>query len=509
MQAAETITIPKEEYLGLQGEKNDLQDKVVQLKHQLDQLLRLLYGRKSEGFVPAAPSDSKQLLLDFGGEAPSEQLEQTLGQLVEAYGRKDPEAAKATEHKGRLPLPAHLPRKVEVIEPLEDTSDMVCIGEDVTEILEFTASKLWVRRIVRPRYARKAGTEGQGQVVQAPAKEMPLGRCKAGVSLVAHILLSKYAEHLPLHRLIGRFARSGIKIPASTIGHWAKTGIDLLTVLYQFYERQVFRSDYLQMDETTIKVLEEGKGKCHLGYFWAVFDPVAKLPFFYYHPGRDQKAPKKLLERFAGTLQCDGYGVYETLKNQGMPIRLMNCMAHIRREFFEAKNNDEKRASEALNLIKLLYAIERSAREQQLDAGQRLELRSKDSKVVFDALKNWLDLNCKQVTPKSPIGQAIAYALNRWDNMGPMFSDGNIEIDNNLIENTIRPIAIGRKNYLFAGSHESAQRSAMIYTFFSACKNHGIDPEVWLIDVLNRINDTKITELETLLPHNWAKKTEI
>lgn len=499
MQTAETVTISKAEYEGL-----------IAKSYQLAQLQRLLFGRKSERFVPAQTIDLQQLMLDFGGEQVAVELEQTVGQLVAAHERKHPAEAKKNEHKGRMPIPEHLERREEIIEPDEDVSDMTCIGEDVTEILELDLGKIWVRRIVRPRYARREENtaEGQSPIVQAPAKAMPLGRSKAGVSLVANIILSKYVEHTPLHRLIQRFARSGLQIPPATMGQWTKNGIDLLLLLYQLYEKLIFGASYLQMDETTLKVLEDGKGKCHLGYLWVALDPVNKLPFFSYHPGRDHKKPKKLLERFAGILQCDGYAVYETVGKQRLDIRLVNCMAHIRREFFEAKSNDDKRATFALSVIKLLYQVEENAKNLQLSADQRLELRLKESKPIFDALGEWLQTNYNLVTPASPIGKAIAYALHRWENMKVFLTDGRIEIDNNLVENAIRPAAIGRKNYLFAGSHESAQRTAMIYTFFSACKQYQIDPEIWLNDVLNRIQDCKISELGLLLPQFWKPKEE-
>ena len=500
MQNGDIQTVPLSDYQKLESE-------VLDLKQRIAWFERMMFGRKSERFVPAEPVPG-QLNLVFDPEQ-AEVAEQSVRQLIEAHERKVPEK-KENSHHGRVPIPADLPRVEEVIEPEEDTDGMKRIGEDVTEVLEYEAGRIWVRRIVRPRYARAEANEGagQGQIVQAPAKDMPLGRSKAGVSLVAHILMSKYVEHLPLHRLIARFARSGLKVPPATMGQWVKTGADLLLILYEAYKKVVFETFYLQMDETTLKVLEGEKGRAHLGYLWAVFDPINKLPFFFYQPGRNHKAPKKLLERFAGVLQCDGFGVYETLSAKLDDLALMNCMAHIRREFFDAQSNDAQRAQTALTLIKLLYEVEEKARNLGLDAEQRLELRLKESKPIFHTLGEWLHTEYNKVTPASAIGKAIKYALNRWKNMVLFFANGNIEIDNNLVENIIRPVAIGRKNYLFAGSHESAQRTAMLYTFFAACKHHGIDPEKWLTDVLNRINDHKVSQLKELMPQNWRPATD-
>ncbi|MDP1870228.1 MAG: IS66 family transposase [Gallionella sp.] len=489
---------------------NDYQKVVTEnadLKQRIAWFERMVFGRKSERFVPTENIPG-QLNIAFDAEQ-GELVEQSVRQLIEAHERKVPEK-KEPGHKGRVPIPADLPRVEEVIEPDEDVSGMKRIGEDVTEILEYEAGRVWVRRIVRPRYARAETNEESsgGQIVQAPAKYMPFGRSKAGVSLISHILISKYVEHLPLHRLIARFARSGLKIPPATMGQWVKTGADPLLMLYKAYQKIIFGSFYLQMDETTLRVLEGAKGKAHLGYLWAVFDPVHKLPFFFYQPGRDHKGPKKMLERFAGVLQCDGFSVYETLSAKLDSLALMNCMAHIRREFFDAQSNDPERAATALTLIKLLYQVEENARDRGLNAEQRLELRLKESKPIFDTLGEWLLTEYDKTTPASAIGKAIKYALNRWKNMVLFFANGHIEIDNNLVENIIRPAAIGRKNYLFAGSHEAAQRTAMLYTFFAACKHNNINPEVWINDVLNRINDYKASRLEELMPQNWKPYTD-
>jgi transposase len=507
VQNADNQTVQLADYEKVVADYQKVEAENADLKQRIAWFERMVFGRKSERFVPAE-AEAGQLNLLFDAEQ-NVVVEQSVRQLIEAHERKVPEK-KEDAHKGRVPIPADLPRVEEVIEPEEDVSGMKRIGEDVTEVLEYEAGRVWVRRIIRPKYARAETKEENsgGQIVQAPAKDLPFGRSKAGVSLIAHILISKYVEHLPLHRLIARFARSGLKIPPATMGQWVKTGADPLLILYEAYKKIVFGSFYLQMDETTLKVLEGEKGKAHLGYLWAVFDPINKLPFFFYQPGRDHKGPKKLLERFAGVLQCDGFGVYETLNAKLDALALMNCMAHVRREFFDAQSNDAQRAQTALTLIKLLYEVEEKARNLGLDAEQRLELRLKESKPIFDTLGEWLHTEYNKVTPASAIGKAIKYALNRWKNMVLFFANGNIEIDNNLVENIIRPAAIGRKNYLFAGSHESAQRTAMLYTFFAACKHHGIDPEKWLTDVLNRINDHKVSQLEELMPQNWRPATE-
>ncbi|MBK8557059.1 MAG: IS66 family transposase [Lewinellaceae bacterium] len=266
--------------------------------------------------------------------------------------------------------------------------------------------------------------------------------------------IEQVCDHLPLHRLIQILSRQGVKIPSSTMGDWVKVALERLEVLYAAYKRELLQSSYLQMDETRLKVLEESKkGKAHLGYIWAVYDPVNRLPFFTYLPGRSHHGPYKLLERFEGYLPSDGYSVYELLNRKLPAVTLLNCWAHVRREFYEARSNDEQRAHFALAMIQQLYKVEHDVREKQLSAEEIKALRQKEAKPIYHEMHNWLSAEYGKVLPKSSIGLALAYALRRWENLGRYLDDGHLEIDNNLVENAIRPIAIGRKNYLFAGNH--------------------------------------------------------
>lgn len=481
------------------------------LKSRIEWFERQIYGQKQERFV--ASETSAQLCLEFG-DVVVKVAPEDAKQIIAAHERA--KQSRENAHKGRLPIPAGLPRVEEVIEPAEDTSEMTRIGEDVTEILEITPGRVWVRRIVRPRYARTnvaqqeaeaqadaAGAPASGQIVQAPLPPMAFPRLKAGVSMLVHILVSKYVDHLPLYRIAQQFARDQLKIPDSTLGNWVAAACEHLAPLYKVYEALFFSSNYLQMDETTLKVLEEGKGKCHLGYLWAAFDPVLQYPFFFYQTGRDHKHPKKLLERFNGVLQTDGYAVYETLDSKLPNLHLTSCMAHIRRGFFEAKSNDENRANTALIFIQQLYKVEQEARERQLSNHERGQLRIEKSSGIYVAFKKWCQDEYMKVLPQSAIGKAIAYALRRMNNMALYLTNGAIEIDNNLVENIIRPVALGRKNFLFAGSHEAAQCTAMRYTLFALCKHHQVNPVEWLNDVLNRITFTKPSQLSELLPPYW------
>ena len=266
------------------------------------------------------------------------------------------------------------------------------------------------------------------------------------------------------------------------------------------------RSPYAY-DETPIRVLKTAKqankkGKAHQGYFWVYYDPGGKQTLFIYDPGRAGKYPSQHLKSFKGHLQTDGYSVYDAF-DQKPDIVLVGCMAHIRRKFEHALGNDKERASYALRLIQQLYAIERKARQDQLDPPQRWQLRQQLAQPLMEQLKTWLEQNRDQVLPKSNIGKAINYALNRFKYMQRYLEDGKLEIDNNLVENAIRPVAIGRKNYLFAGSPQGAEWAAIIYSLLASAVNCGHNPNEYLKDVLLRLPDQPLSYLDDLLPGNW------
>jgi transposase len=467
------------------------------LQARIAELTRLIFGVKSERFVPAQ-TDPGQLKLELEG------LQEVVTAHKQIIAEHERAVHKKPDHHGRLPIPEHIERVDEIIEPQEDITGMKHIGDEITEVLEYQPGKLWVRRIRRPKYARQDAPEGTPGVVMAPMPDQAFPRCKAGVSLLVYLLLGKFGDHLPLYRMSQILARQGIKIPDNTIGEWVKMAVTRLDSLYKCYKVLILQSAYLQMDETRLQVLEESKkGKAHLGYIWVLFDPVRKLPFYTYLPGRSHHGPKTLLEPFRGYLQSDGYSVYELL-NKIMPnITLLNCMAHARREFHKALDNDRERAAIAMEKIQTLYKIEEHAREQGMNHEQRLALRRQQALPVWQELCTWLEAQMTQVLPKSQMGQAVAYTLRRKEALGCYLTDGKLEIDNNLVENAIRPIAIGRKNYLFAGNHEAAQRNAMMYTLLNACKQHGVNPQEWLQDVLGNLHRHSNLKLEELLPHRW------
>ena len=476
--------------------KLDLQ--ITALQQELANLKRLIFGSKNERFVPAESSPS-QLSLDIHTDAVAA-CSVTKTQKIE-YIRNTNQITK--EHPGRTKLPEHLERREIIIEPAEVTDGCKKIGEEITEELEYEPGKLFVNRYVRPKYVI---TENKSIII-APMMERPLPKAIVGPGLLAQIIIDKYVDHLPLYRQMERFKREGINIPYSTIGDWIKNGCSLIDPLYESLKKLIVQSNYLHADESPIKVLDKDKkGQTHRGYYWVYHNSIDGLVWFDYQEGRGREGPVAVLKDFKGYLQTDGYAVYDFFKEE-KDITVLHCMAHARRMFFEAKENDKPIAEYALEQIGLLYTIERKAKEQQLDQEQILQLRQTEAVPVLESLGRWMKETYVKVLPKSAIGKALGYSISRWPELMMYATDGKLNIDNNPVENSIRPVAIGRKNYLFAGSHEAAKRSAILYSLMGTCKLHGINPFIWLRDVLQRIATHPINKIEELLPHNWKPHT--
>jgi transposase len=491
----------KDEFIGeLITLKNDnllLQQTNLLLQTELAQIKRMLFGAKSERFIP---TDIHQQQLLFT-EQPLVEIEV---KQEEINYTRNKVTIKENKHQGRLPLPKHLLRVEHIVEPAENTEGLVCIGKEITEELEYTPGKFFVNKYIRPKYAKdkQQGTVAeQGRsILIADLPSRPIEKGIAGPGLLATILIEKYVDHLPLHRQLQRFKRENIHIAPSTIGDWVKYSCELLRPLYDTLKKQVLTSGYLMADETPIKVLDKDKeGATHQGYYWVYRAAHEKLIVFDYRQGRGREGPKEILKNYKGFLQTDGYSVYDDFDNR-QDITLIHCMAHARRYFEQALDNDKQRAEWMLAQIQLLYHTERTAREQGYSYEQRLELRQTESIPVLQNIHQWLKDNVMQVLPKSTIGKAINYALARWDKLCIYTHHGHLEIDNNPVENAIRPVALGRKNYLFAGSHEAAQRAAMIYSLLATCKANGIEPYQWLKDTLAKLPDHKAYKLYELLP---------
>lgn len=412
-----------------------------------------------------------------------------------SYERAVKQAAKVAI---RQPFPAHLPRVDVLIEPGIDVSGMRKIGEEITEELDLKPASLFVRRYIRPRYVSVEET-----FHIAPLPSRPIEKGIPGPGLLTGIIYDKFSSHLPFYRQVQRYEQLGMKIPASSLEGWFEAACSLMEPLYESLKAQVLTCNYVQVDETPIPVVDkQKKGETHRGYHWVYHGVESKLVLFDYREGRGREGPKELLKNYHGYLQTDGYKVYEQFESRG-DIVLVGCMAHARRYFEHALDNDRPRAEKVLLWMQKLYAVEREAREKNLSAEDRYALRQAKARPVIEELENWLLTERLQVLPKSAIGKAIFYLIPRFYKIAMYIEDGRLEIDNNLTENLIRPVALGRKNYLFAGSHAGARRAAIVYSLLGSCKLQNINPYDYLMDILQRLPLQPVNRVKELLPAFW------
>jgi len=480
-------------YEELGQEVTRLKQQVDYLTEQLNYFKRMVFGQKRERFIPA--SDNQ--LSIFGADEAAADLHAEKEEIT--YSRDKNKAKKQTPHF-RNAIPDHIPRKEIIIEPEGiDITGLKRIGEEITEELEYEEAKLYVNKYIRPKYAKKYD---EGVIIaELPGRIIPKGI--AGVGLISHIIVSKFIDHLPIYRIRKQIKRSGVDLAESTINDWIKAVVDLLEPLYNIQRARILGKDYIMVDETTIRVLDNmKKGKSHTGYHWVYYDPLGKEVFFEYQKGRNAEFPAETLKDFKGYLQTDGYGGYNEVGRR-KDVTQLACFAHARRKFEKALSNDKKRASWMLRHIRYLYLVERRARADGLSYEERYNFRQRHSVRQLEKIRRWLMKNKAEVLPKSAIGKAIDYTLSLWNRLIRYVDDGRFEIDNNLVENSIRPIAIGRKNYLFAGSHNGAKWAAILYTLLATAELKGLEPKSYLKELLRKIPDHPMNRLEELLPANW------
>jgi transposase len=484
-----------------EGQQND----ILRQQYEIDNLKRMVFGSRSEKRSAESAPDQLSLGLDF---EPSKKYEKAPDQKKD----QEPEALLANRKKRkrgkpvRLKVPSDLPVKETVIEPEGDLTEMIYVKTLITEFVDYQEAKLFIQRYLRKVYVkRQVEQEEESTKFIAARIDRPIEKCKAGPGLLARIIVDKYYYHLPCYRLLDRFAHLGFHIPYTTMCGWiAQVAEQQLKPLWDHCLKLCMNGDYLQVDETGIRVL--GRASPGKGYYWVCADPVNGIVVFKYYHGRTKINAQSFLSGFSGFLQTDAYGSYTQLHGK-KSICSLGCLAHVRRKFFEARKNDAKRSSEMLYLIGLLYAVEKEAREGNLSFEQRKTLRLQKSVPVLRVIWKWLKDNRDADVPDSPIRTAINYAINNATKIMNYIRDGRLEIDNNLVENKIRPVALGRKNYLHAGSPRAAQNGAIIYSMFAMCKFHDVDPMDWMTDVLTRVSSHPINKIDELLPMNWLAST--
>ena len=476
-------------------------EEIERLKLLIAKLRRMQFGRKSEKL-------DRQI----------DQLELRLDELEASRAEKaaaSPAAMAAAElnraaKPARRPLPAHLPRETRKVLPKQEVcpdcgGQLKQLGEDVSETLEYVPAHFKVIQQVRPKLACACCDK----IVQAEAASRPIERGMAGPGLLAHVLVSKYCDHLPLYRQSEIYAREGVELDRSTMAEWVGGCSRLLEPLVEELRRHVMSAEKLHADDTPVPVLAPGNGKTKTGRLWTYVrddrpwgDKTPPAVWYAYTPNRKGEHPIAHLSNFTGTLQADGYAGYDAVYEGGR-VKEAACMAHARRPFYDLYEAHKSAvAKEALERIAALYAIEEEIRGRA--AKERREVRNARSRPLLESMKQWFQETLDKLSRKSETTKAIRYALGRWDALLRFCDDGHLEIDNNAAERSLRAVALGRKNYLFCGSDAGGERAAAIYGLIGTAKLNGIDPEAYLREVLSRIPDHPINRIEELLPWNLA-----
>lgn len=468
---------------------------IEQLKARLAKVLRQTYGTSSE---------------KLRGQV--EQLELRLADIEEQLGATERSAATtdaapaASEKPKRKPLPAALPR--ETVEHAAPCACPACgdalrrLGEDVTEVLDYVPGAFRVIRHVRPKFSCRSCES----IAQAPVPSLPIRRGRTGAGLIAHVLVSKYCDHLPLHRQAEIYARSDIDLPRSTLADLVGQAAQLLRPLVDALARHVMAGERVHADDTTVPVLAPGLGKTRIGRSWVYVrddrpfaGPAPPGALYRYTPDRKGEHPREHLREFRGILQADGYAGFAGL--YGDRVVEAACLAHARRKFFdEHVRNQSPIAAEALRRIAAIYAVEKEIRGRPPE--QRLRARSAHTAPLMAELRQWLAATLKRVSGRSELAAATRYALSRWDALTLFLRDGRACIDNSAAERAIRPLALGRRNWTFAGSDAGGERAAAMYSLIETAKLNGIDPEAYLRCVIERIADHPVNRVAELLPWN-------
>jgi len=475
----------------------------------LRELLEAQHNRKSEQL-----SKEQLALFEAAWKAENESTEDSDDSdddLDGAAGQPPKNSPGEKKPRGRQPLARHLKRE-RIVHDLAEAEkhcegcgqDLHLVSEETSERYEYIPASMKVIQDVCLKYACHC------TVKTATKPPQPIEKSTAGASLLAQVIVAKWADHQPLHRQEKMFARHGIDISRKTMGGWLAQSAELLAPLYQFMKKELLESKVIGTDDTSVKVLDPKLPFARNGRIWPyVGDEEHPLIVYDYTPTRGRAGPAKFLEEYEGYLQADAYAVYDAFFAEGRGMIEVGCWMHARRYFFKALDSDEARMGQALHLIARLYAVEERAKALALTPEQRLALRQRVSKKVLDQLHRYLLPLQQDVLPKSPAGAAVRYALNQWAALTRFVEDGDLEIDNGATERAIRDIAIGRGNWTFFGSDAGGRTAAVLRSFIATCKRCEVEPWAWFKDVLARIAEHPISRLSELLPHHWKPLTSV
>ena len=477
------------------------EQRLRQLQHWLEQLLRARYGPRRERVNENQLFLFAVALVSAGREAPAEPAAST-------DTEKAPAGTGKPRGHGRGVLPKSLQRQRVVYDLAEGQrqcpqcqGDLKRIGEDVSERLEYVPASLVVIQEACQKYACAEGCT----VVTAEKPTPPIEKGLAGPGLLAQVAVSKYADHLPLHRQEEIFRRQGLELPRQTMCDWMRACAELVSPLYELMKQGVLGSKAVQTDDTPVPVLDPELPRTRTGRIWTyVGDDAHPYTVYDYTPNRSRDGPEEFLKEFRGYLQADAYSGYDHFyKEPERGIIEVACWAHSRRRFFEAQSSDLMRSTVMLAYIRLLYDVEREAHERKLDGEARRELRQKKAQPILDDIHAYLVREQPQVLPKSPEGEAIAYTLSNWKAMIRYCEDGDLEIDNNGAERSLRGVAVGRKNWMFYGSDNGGRTAAVLGSLIASCKRLSLDPFAYVRDIFERISSHPQSRLAELLPDQW------
>jgi len=489
----------------LKSQNNSFKKQITSLNNKLYALLKILDGKKSEK-LKLSPEDINQLnlFIDLQASLETEKAKEEKSKTITVPAHK----RKINKSGGRKPFSDDFERVEEIIRPDDyDPDTHIEIGRDETELLEYAPARLWVRKIIRPRYAIKGDEDAGISQVSIPPRLIAKGM--VGDSLLAGMIDEKIQFHTPIYRFNKKLKQSGVDfLTNNQLYDWFHKAAEALLPLYHLIKKQILKQEYLQADETTFKVLKSPKKNgTQLGYMWLMYQPMIKLVYFQFDTGRGIPVFEGIIDGFKGFLQSDGYKVYASLAKRSSFTQIC-CMAHARRKFHDALETDPEMAKCFLKQVALLYKLEKKLRTDNASFEQRYKQRQEIAKPILNALGKWINDKTEDMTilPSSRIAKAINYSRKRWPELCGYIENGKLEIDNNLIENQVRPLALGRKNYLFAKNEQTANNIACLYSIVGSAKQYNLNVFKYLNFLLKKASSEKITDQAVnWLPHKLDK----
>jgi len=487
--------------LALEEQLRQREEELAEARAFIAELKRHLFGSKAEKLTPEQAAQVQEIVIDLQKQ---QQRPEPLSKQVLKEERKIERERRPVRH----PLPLKLETETVVLEPeitrCSRCGPLVRIGEEVSEEMDWVPAKLIRRRTIRPKYA--ACRCGQLGMTIAPLPPRLIPQSQLGLGLAVYILLARYDDHLSFYCLEKIFReRHGVEIPRSQMVQWVEQIAWLMKPLYEAMWREMKAGGYVQMDETPVKVLDpEVKGKAAQGYLWFFSVPGGDV-ILEFSRSRGQKVPRRRLQGFEGTIQTDAYEVYNALERKDSALQRLACLAHCRRRFYQALQESFPEALWFVLQIRELYRIE--DRIRSLSSPDRFQLRQLETPRIWEGLKQHAEELQPKLLPQSTIGRAVNYFLDEYSALQVYLQDGRFEIDNNLVENDIRPAAVGRKRWLFIGHPQAGWRSAVVYSVLNSARRRGLNPQTYLTDLLARLPVIKITEINQLLPGQWKSSS--